>query len=272
MELNSLSPSNDNMAVELSHDGSSTGCLCAIAEAYKLPERLKVHFVRPGGVMPLFAENRQTVPSDPDRAERFLAYIAQRTSRDVVRQLLRALMSMPEGLEPHLLGYARKAVLHGPCIMKAHADPDVLFVHRYARKVSGEIHRFKGLLRFQAFESGRYVALYEPDFAITMPLAFHFRRRLASQQWMILDCRRQQAATWNGERLNAEMAGGELLHGDALEKALDGDKPSEEEMQNQQLWRTFHRAVAIENRLSSTLQRQFMPARYWVHLTEMQPS
>jgi hypothetical protein len=27
--------------------------------------------------------------------------------------------------------------------------------------------------------------------------------------------------------------------------------------------------VAIENRINPALQRQFMPARYWTHLTEM---
>jgi probable DNA metabolism protein len=221
-------------------------------------------------VASLFAGNRESIVSEPDRAERFLAYIAKKASRDVVRQLLWAVMAMPESLEAHLLGYARKAVLHGPCIMKAHADRDVMFVHRHARKVSGEIHRFKGLLRFQAFASGRYVALYEPDYPITMSLAFHFRRRLASQQWMILDCRRQQAATWNGERLNAEMPSGELLSGSKLRETLADDKPTEAEMRSQHLWRTFHQAVAIENRLSSSLQRQFMPARYWKHLTEMQ--
>lgn len=270
MPRNSHFRSETGSAIELSHDGSATGCLCAVAEAYKRSEWLSIQFVRPGGVMPLFVNSREAVASDPARAERFLDYLGKKTSRDVVRQILRAVTAMPDGLEPHLLAYARKAVLHGACIVKAHADPDVIFIHRHARKVSLEIHRFKGLLRFQAFESGRYVALYEPDYHITLPLAFHFRRRLASQQWMIVDCRRQQAATWNGKRLNTEMAGGELLTGEVLAQALAGDNPSEAERQSQHLWRTFHQAVAIENRLSSSLQRQFMPARYWKHLTEMQ--
>lgn len=258
------------LPVELAHDGSATGCLCAVAEAYKRPERPPVQFVRPGAIMPLFADARETVVSDPARAERFLGYLAAKASGDVVRTLLRAVTAMPDGLEPHLLGYARKAVLHGACIVQAHADPDVIFVHRHARKVSLEIHRFKGLLRFQEFKSGRFVALYEPDYDITLPLAFHFRRRLASEHWIILDCRRQQAATWDGQRLNAEHPDADLLTGVILERSLADDEPSDAEARSQTLWKTFHRTVAIETRTSPMLQRQFMPARYWKHLTEMQ--
>lgn len=262
--------SDSRLPVELLHDGSTTGCLCAVAEAYKRPEQPPVQFARPGGDMPLFAATRQTVESDPARAERLLNYVAAKASRDVVHTLLRALTAMPDGLEPHLLGYVRKAVLHGACIVQAHADPDVIFVHRHARKVSLEIHRFKGLLRFQEFKSGRFVALFEPDYDITLPLAFHFRRRLASQRWIILDCRRQQAATWDGARLNTEHPDGDLLTGALLERCLAGDEPSFAEARSQVLWKTFHRTVAIETRTSPALQRQFMPARYWKHLTEMQ--
>ena len=260
---------SDLPPVEWVHDGSSTGCLCAVAEAYKRLEQPPVRFTRANAVRDLFADARETVESDPARAERFLNYITAKASRDVVHTLLRALTAMPDGLEPHLLGYARKAVLHGACIVQAHADPDVIFVHRHARKVSLEIHRFKGLLRFQEFKSGRFIALYEPDYDITLPLAFHFRRRLASQRWVILDCRRQQAATWDGKRLNAENPDGDLLTGTLLTQCLADDEPSAAKARSQMLWKTFHRTVAIETRTNPALQRQFMPARYWKHLTEM---
>lgn len=255
--------------VELTYDGSATGCLCAVAEAYKHPPRSTILFTRPGAVMPLFAAAGSTVASDPARAERFLSYIAERSSPDVVHTILRALTAMPEGLESALLGYARKAVLHGACVGQAHADTDVIFVHRWARRVSLEIHRFKGLLRFQELKSGRFIALYEPDYDITLPLAYHFRRRLASQSWIILDCRRCRAATWDGTRLNAENPGGDLLEGDLLDRCLADDEPSAAETRSKALWQTFHRTVAIETRTNPSLQRQCMPARYWKHLPEM---
>lgn len=269
MPDNSHYHSDPEPPVELCYDGSATGCLCAVAEAYK--RRQPVLFACPGRGLSLFQPPTETVAADAGRASRFLQYIAQKSSRDVTRRMLWAVTAMPNDLEPHLLGYARKAVEHGSGVIKAHADPDVLFIHQHARKVSSEIHRFKGLLRFQEFRSGRFVALYEPDYDITLPLSFHFQQRLASQRWVILDCRRQQAATWNGTRLNAETPQGELLTGNALQACLADDGPSDRESYNQQLWQTFHRTVAIENRTNSNLQRQLMPSRYWKHLTEMQP-
>ncbi|HAS82943.1 MAG TPA: hypothetical protein DCS43_09810 [Verrucomicrobia bacterium] len=267
----SNSPSRSEPLLELCHDGSATGCLCAVAEAYKHPGR-KVLFTCPDRDLPLFADAGFSVASDPARAERFLNYLTERSSSDVVHTLLRALTAMPEAIEAGLLAYARKAVLQGACIVQAHADPDVRFVHRWARRVSLEIHRFKGLLRFQELKSGRFLALFEPDYDITLPLAFHFRLRLASQRWIILDGRRHCAATWNGLRLNAEAPGGDLLQGDLLERCLAGDEPSADEARSRALWQTFHRTVAIETRTNPDLQRQCMPARYWKHLPEMNDS
>ena len=36
----------------------------------------------------------------------------------------------------------------------------------------------------------------------------------------------------------------------------------------QQLWRQYHRTVAIEGRINPILQRTMMPRRYWKYLVE----
>ena len=67
-------------------------------------------------------------------------------------------------------------------IEKLNADPAVHAVHRAARTVSREIHRFKGLLRFRRLQDGLYWAPFEPDYDIISTLAPHFRARLADQR------------------------------------------------------------------------------------------
>jgi len=258
-------------AVELAYDGSATGCLCAIAEACELGEEAAPVFVRPGGERSLFAVASHSIEASPERADRFLRDLRERSSGDVVHMVLRVLSAMPDGQEPHLYAFVQKALRHGTHILQAHADDDVAYVREWARRVGFEIHRFTGLLRFQEFKSGRLVALYEPDYEITLPLAFHFRRRLAGESWVILDCGRRHAATWNGKRLNSESPDGGLLSGCVLDRCLEGDGPSENEARSRELWRIFHRTVAIETRCNPGLQRQFMPTRYWNHLTEMDP-
>jgi probable DNA metabolism protein len=36
----------------------------------------------------------------------------------------------------------------------------------------------------------------------------------------------------------------------------------------EELWRTYHRSITIENRKNPELQKRFMPTRYWKYLTE----
>ncbi len=256
---------------ELWYDGSGTGCLCALAEACRRGGDAPPVFVPPGAGRSLFAGAVREVPSSPEAAERFLRVLAAHSSEAAVLCLLRVLAARPGGAEPRLYRFVRLTLRLGAEALSARADPDVAFVLDWSRKVGAEVHRFKGLLRFQAYRSGRWVALYEPDFEITAPLALHFRRRLAGQSWVILDCRRRHAATWNGARLNAETPDGGLLEGETLQRCLAGDAPSEREAQQQRLWRTFHRTVAIPTRRNPALQRQFLPLRYWNHLTECIP-
>ncbi|MDR2407664.1 MAG: DUF4130 domain-containing protein, partial [Bacteroidales bacterium] len=46
------------------------------------------------------------------------------------------------------------------------------------------------------------------------------------------------------------------------------DKYAAQESRYQELWKTFWRAVAIQERKNPKLQRQFMPKRYWKYLIE----
>ena len=45
---------------------------------------------------------------------------------------------------------------------------------------------------------------------------------------------------------------------------------AEDEATYRACWQTYTRHIALENRRNPRLQRQFMPRRYWRHLTEMQ--
>ena len=51
---------------------------------------------------------------------------------------------------------------------------------------------------------------------------------------------------------------------DSMVPALSG-----EETEYRRLWKTFFDNIAIKERKNSRCQRQFMPQRYWKHLTEM---
>jgi probable DNA metabolism protein len=127
------------------------------------------------------------------------------------------------------------------------------------RRVSHEIHRFTGLLRFQEIADGSFYAPFEPDNNIIVPLARHFSKRMPDVCWMIHDRGRKLGIFWDGkEFLSAE-----------LNSVKDQFALAEKELFFQSCWTSFHKKVSIEERRNPDLQRQFMPLRYWKYLTEL---
>ncbi|NLO99491.1 MAG: DUF4130 domain-containing protein, partial [Clostridiaceae bacterium] len=136
--------------------------------------------------------------------------------------------------------------------------PDVLRVHDLAYKVSGEVHRFLGILRFKKLNSGLYYSKIEPDNNITMLIAEHFKERLSDQPWIIHDAKRNVFALYDTNQV--------IFTKEDISVYTDNgaDETFEE------LWKSYFKAIAIENRKNPKLQKQFLPRRYWKNLTEMQ--
>ena len=136
-------------------------------------------------------------------------------------------------------------------------DPDTLAVLEAAHKVWCEIHRLQGLLRFCPDENGVYVARCEPDHFVLPALGPHFRERFGQTPWVIVDEKRRL-------RLNCIGGGPPELCG--AEESPSAKPQGEWE----NLWRLYHKTINNESRNNRSLQRGFMPKRYWKYLTEMQ--
>ena len=65
-------------------------------------------------------------------------------------------------------------------------------LYQIARKVSFEINRFQGFVRFQETSDGLLFAAIEPDHDIVSLLAPHFARRFGNQAWVIYDRKRDK--------------------------------------------------------------------------------
>ena len=126
-----------------------------------------------------------------------------------------------------------------------------------SRKVAREIDRMRGLLRFAPNAQGVYTARCAPDYGILPALAGHFTRRFGPVPWVIIDEKRFLCLSGSPGREP-------LLLSVSAEAAASPD-PWEA------LWRIYHQSIAIASRANSRLQRQWMPARYWQYLSEMQP-
>ena len=245
------------------YDGSFEGLLSAYAEA-RVCEPAVPDFARAASAAGLLFAGRD-VPARADAAAGLLRELEAAGGEAVPRTLASVYLAELPGIERPLYEYCLLTLARGECVEGWHSHPAVGRVNDAARRVGREVHRFLGLLRFMETATGVFYAPYEPDHNISIPLARHFATRLRQQRWIIHDRRRDLAVLWDGE----------LLQPAYLDRA--GPAPatttpalSAGERDVQDLWRTYHRRIAIDSRRNPRLQRQCMPARYWRYLVEMQ--
>jgi probable DNA metabolism protein len=225
------------------------------------------------GILDLGADTRQAVlaerqdtlfeeglflRTDPSAADALFSKLRMRAP-DAVHALWYFMMAETEGLETSLMRYVALALEHGDRINGHLTDTDVKSIVSTARKAGRELHRMKGLLRFEQLRDGTYLARMEPDHNLIQPLAHHFSRRLRAQNWFIYDVLRRSAAHWDGRALSF----GTLEQFTKPELSL-------EEQEVQLLWKNFFRSIAIPERRNPRLQKSNMPAKYWKYLTEKQ--
>jgi probable DNA metabolism protein len=141
-------------------------------------------------------------------------------------------------------------------------DGDVLTVLKAAYKVTVEIHRLTGLLRFSPDPDGVYIARCSPDYFILPALAEHFTLRFGQTPWAIIDEKRKLRLQ-GGNGAPATLT---PLPSSGPQAAAAGKETADSW---EELWRLYHRSVNNEGRKNPRLQRQLMPERYHKYLPEM---
>lgn len=196
--------------------------------------------------------------TDSAAAEALFERLRQRAP-DAVHTLWYFTMAEADGLETSLLRYIALAFEHGDRVNGYLTHASVKAIVGTARKAGRELHRMKGLLRFEQLKDSTWLARMEPAHNVMQPLAHHFSRRLRAQEWFIYDARRRSAAHWDGHDLSFG----------TLEQFSRPELSAEEEAVRQ-LWQTFFKTIAIPERKNPRLQQSNMPAKYWKYLTEKQ--
>jgi probable DNA metabolism protein len=138
------------------------------------------------------------------------------------------------------------------------SHPQVLPVHRLARRVGHEAHRLKGFVRFREVGERFWYAAVEPDHDVLGLIAPHFAERFRDQHWVIHDLRRNKGIVHDADRrhwIEVEM-----------ERCSEPELSREEEM-FQTLWRRYFTETAIAFRHNPRLQWNKVPRRYRRHLT-----
>ncbi len=234
-------------------DGSKNGFLSTLPKAFADGEAT----VTSKRVQLSLGQEQVCVETDILLAERVKNRLLS-FDRDCMHDLDYLLRSGQENNEQIAFRYfQRLAQLKCP-VGKRLADLDVFRAVECIRKVSHEVHKFHGFIRFMETQSGALYAPFSPDNDICDLLAPHFRMRLPQFPFVIHDVRRKKACVYDGQSLFvAPLSQAEVLL-------------SSDEQGWQTLWKKYYAAVNISSRERLKQMRGYMPARYWKFLPEKQ--
>jgi probable DNA metabolism protein len=248
------------------YDGSLEGFLTAVSrslDAGTLPEDI---VPASGWQSSLFA-SPETIETSAVSADRLINRL-NALSRHIVRTICYCYLSERTSFELPVAEYIFLAFKYGKDVDRYHAHSAVNAVHRLSRKVGSEIHRLSGLVRFRKLSDGTFWAPIEPDHNVVLPLAWHFARRLPTQNWVIYDIARDTGIRWNTQACSTVRMDPAVVERIRRSGADLPDLLSTEEIDCQKLWQNYFNSVDVEGRTNRSLQKSNMPRRYWKYLVE----
>lgn len=237
------------------YDGSFDGFLSVIYHCYydRSPECIERDSIYDFNIL----YEDKVVETDMGKSNKVYAAITQKISEDTLIHVYQGFLSEAPGIELKLFKYVQIGFKIGSKVNDLLTDETIREVQKYSSKVAFEAHRFLGLIRFQEFKGILYAAI-EPSYNILELLGNHFKARLTNEKWIIHDVKRKMGIVYENNQW--------VLRDLKFEKL---ESTEEEELFYQNLWKTFHKSIAIKERTNERLQMQHMPKKYWNNLIEM---
>lgn len=195
------------------------------------------------------------VETDELKAQRVIKKLdlIDKYSIDEIGLLLR---SCRDDKEQTAFEYIKLIVKHARPIRTMLNNPTVIEMTNIRSGVTGEIHRFKGFLRFMESDTGIFYAPFSPDNFIVDLLMPHFIARFKNQKFVIHDVKRKVACLYDGNSWIMRDAEKADLFLSAYEKVFE------------KLWKKYYNSVNIPERKNEKQMRGYMPVRYWNFLIE----
>ena len=251
------------------YDGSFEGLLTCIYFNYYGEKASGIY--QQEYYQPALMINSTEVITEPVLAARVYKAIEYKISSTSLDLVYHTFVSSASDKENLILNYLRLGFRLGPKIDLYHTHPDVYPLRKAAQKVTAEVHRFLGLLRFA--DAGNFLyAVLSPDHFILPLIADHFADRLAGERWIIHDRKRDMAVVYDGHGTDEDKSS-------SKRKWYITDFPhigllplTQKEQYFQELWQQYFDKISIESRRNPRLQAQFVPYRYRNDLVEFKPN
>ncbi|SES82004.1 probable DNA metabolism protein [Natronincola peptidivorans] len=243
--------------IDYIYDGSFEGLLTAIYEAYYRKEKPE-KIIAKGDIQEDLFVSYLHIETEEEKAEKVYNAIRDKISPIALKNVFYGFLSEDVDAGTFIYRYLQLGFKAGEKIDQYHTHEAVFQLHKISRRVGKEAHLMLGIIRFQKLKGELYYAVIEPQYNITALVAPHFAKRLASENWVIHDKKRNIASLYNKNQwiITEGNLQGEIV--------LD-----DEELQYQEMWQQYFKNIAIKTRINPKLQRNYLPKRYWKHLIEM---
>lgn len=233
-------------------DGGSDSFFTAVFNAYKESECV---ITSDEAVQIGFDSQIVRVETDIEKSERVQRGITK-YDKGAVGDILIVLRSYDSLKEQIAFDYIKRLMERKSPIDKAYNLPEVIVFNELKHKVTYEVHKMEGFLRFMESDTGAFYAPYSPDHDITDLLMPHFAARLGSQKFVIHDVCRKIAGIYDGHEWIMSYAGEAEIYLSEYERVF------------QTLWKKYYKAVNIKERPHEKQMKGYMPVRYWKFLPE----
>lgn len=160
-----------------------------------------------------------------------------------------------------IYNYLRIAFKYCKNINSMSGEEVVMKLLKFQTAVSREIHSYKEFTRFKEVGEDLFLATIEPKHNILAELACHFKNRMPSLNWIIMDCSRSIALIHpkDGDCYLQTVEKNEL---EAATKLNDIKNPYSK------LWKVFFDNISIKNKENVNLQKQNCPLIKRKYMTE----
>lgn len=239
------------------YSGGLDGFLSTVFWSYR--EKTVPDLITDGEVCqpPLFSQI-VTVSPDEAKALRVERGIYARLGDEGLQHLGYAYASSDPDRNQKLLYWILSVFKYGCEVQKRFHDPHVLACNEMVARVTYEIDRMRGFLRFAQTEEGLFCAEFAPDHDILTFLMPHFVRRFNDTPFLIHDCKRDLYGLYNCSEWKVLRSEERVVL-----------RESEPEKAFRSLWQEYYRAVRIASRENRKLQDAYLPRRYRAFLTEL---
>lgn len=249
------------------YDGSLEGFLTCVYEHYYNEKAQGIY--RDNDFQENLLIKTKVIETNTQKSDKVYDAIICKISRYDFIRIYKTLGSIVKDREMKCLRYIELGFKMGSKIQLLHGNPIVHDIEDADGKVGFEIHRLYGLIRFNVVrpaghlsnEDGSSEILYakiEPDNDLVEFLVHHFKDRYKNNPFIIHDAKRNKAVVYGaGEWYITDFKNENIL------------EYTDNEVQYQKLWKMYFETIGIKERVNPRCQRNFMPARYWKNLTEI---